>query len=343
MSIRDASRSSFSRAPGPPARAAISGDRMPKGRCRTMRMWDTINTPRAERRMNRSRRQFLWTVGAVAIAGYARASPLVEDDAYRFSGSISQTVLANYLSRSIAMPGLWSHHAVAVGDASQYSAGLRMLEQLGPKHVPFACDASWESSVAPDADTVLAAGKIVTRDLHEIDREIIVGGACYETAGAAADTVRIPGWVFDEMHLPYEDRTFRWERMVYSNDQTRDGHTNAPAIDITQLESRMWYYFWSRSYIDLGVEHMHFGELESLSRNDGPGFLHYRNLLARVQDYAARRARRGLVLISTQERAENEWTRAELESSRRDEGQQMIDRCDCAMSDTFRTNGRGTA
>jgi hypothetical protein len=241
--------------------------------------------------MKGSRRQFLWTLGSVAAAACAPANPRVEDERYRFCGSIPQAVLANYLSRSIALPGFWSHHHSVTGDAARYHADLRTLAQLGPKHASFVCGASWDGAVGCDADTVLAAARLVTLDLHAMDGDIIVGGACHETVGPVASTIRIPTWVFDEMRLPHEERTFAWERMVYSDGEIA-------AIDITQIESLMWYYFWSRSFIDRGVEHMHFGALERLARNDRPDFVHYRNLLARVRSYAARHARRGLLLIS---------------------------------------------
>jgi hypothetical protein len=173
-----------------------------------------------------------------------------------------------------------------------------MVKDLGPKHIAFVCDLSWDIGIGYDVTTVMAAAKNVAEDLHAIDRDIIVGGACYETIGPSANEVQIPAWVFHEMSLPYESRTFRWEQMVYADKRTQDGNPKTQAIDITRVESRMWYYYWSRSYIALGFEHIHFGDLDSLTRNDRPDFGHYRDLLTRVRKYAARRARRGLIVIS---------------------------------------------
>ena len=258
--------------------------------------------------MDRTRREFLCVTGSLALfSGHVRAAPGPPTDAYHFVGSIPKTVLANYLARSISMPGFWSQQQNAVEDPSQqYFSNLRMLKDIGPKHVAFACDLSWNLGVGYDVNAVTAAGKNVADDLHAIDRDIIVGGACYETVGPAANTVRIPAWVFHEMGLPYESRTFRWEPMVYPE---------TLAIDIAQLESRMWYYYWSRHYIDLGLEHMHFGDLDSLTKNDGPTFAHYRDLLTRVRKYAARRARRGVIVISVRDPAADRFGEPGCESS----------------------------
>jgi hypothetical protein len=66
--------------------------------------------------------------------------------------------------------------------------------------------------------------------------------------------------------------------------------------DIAQTETKMWFYFLSASYINLGIEAIHIGQLDLMGHND-PERRHWDELLKRVRAYAARKARRRHVII----------------------------------------------
>jgi hypothetical protein len=59
----------------------------------------------------------------------------------------------------------------------------------------------------------------------------------------------------------------------------------------------MWFYFLAASYIDLGFEGIHWGQMEIIDDND-PHLDHYARVFALVRAYAAKHARRKMVLCN---------------------------------------------
>ncbi len=57
----------------------------------------------------------------------------------------------------------------------------------------------------------------------------------------------------------------------------------------------MWFYYLAARYIDVGVEAIHFGQVELMGARDREHAA-WASLLARVRAYARRHARRGIVL-----------------------------------------------
>jgi len=69
--------------------------------------------------------------------------------------------------------------------------------------------------------------------------------------------------------------------------------------DITQAETRMWYYYLATRFIDAGCECIHMGDIEWYLRVDSPanGNYWYWDLLQKIRAYAKLYARRGMVLL----------------------------------------------
>ena len=65
--------------------------------------------------------------------------------------------------------------------------------------------------------------------------------------------------------------------------------------DMSRLETRMWFYFLVTSYIDVGVEAIHFGQVGLMDKND-PGHAGWLDMLGRVRAYARKHARRYFLL-----------------------------------------------
>jgi len=65
--------------------------------------------------------------------------------------------------------------------------------------------------------------------------------------------------------------------------------------DITQPETKLWFLFLVGTYIDIGVEAIHFGQLDLMGRND-PQYRHWADLMQRVRRYAASHARRRFLI-----------------------------------------------
>jgi hypothetical protein len=66
---------------------------------------------------------------------------------------------------------------------------------------------------------------------------------------------------------------------------------------VSQIETQLWFYFLAVSYIDLGFEGIHWGQMEIMNKND-QDLAHYARVFALVRAYAEKHARRGMVLCN---------------------------------------------
>ena len=64
---------------------------------------------------------------------------------------------------------------------------------------------------------------------------------------------------------------------------------------MSRIETRMWFYFLVASYVDAGIEAIHFGQVGLMDKND-PGHAGWLDMLGRVRAYAGKHARRHLLL-----------------------------------------------
>jgi hypothetical protein len=69
----------------------------------------------------------------------------------------------------------------------------------------------------------------------------------------------------------------------------------ASVPDVSRSETRLWFYFLARSYIDVGCEAIHYGQAELMNRNDAK-LDHWAEVLAFARGCAAKSARRHFVL-----------------------------------------------
>jgi hypothetical protein len=64
---------------------------------------------------------------------------------------------------------------------------------------------------------------------------------------------------------------------------------------VSRPETQLWFYFLAKSYIDLGFEAIHFGQVEIMDNND-PRLDHWARVLELVRACAAKHARRHVIL-----------------------------------------------
>lgn len=132
--------------------------------------------------------------------------------------------------------------------------------------------------------------------VHEADPEIILQACVFEAVFPQVRNVAIPSWVFDGFGLPAERRNFSYEAMLY-RDGSRVGQwrTVGSVPDMSQLETRLWFYYRACRYINCGFEAIHFGQVMIMNEAD-PGHRHWIELLTRVRNHAKLHARRHFVL-----------------------------------------------
>lgn len=223
------------------------------------------------------------------------ASPHNPD--YSFDGSISRNVLQNYLSKSITMADLLRPSPCDDHVAAQTTDDLRMLGNTRAKFVGrtigfFTAMNKWW------VNHLLEEGKKVAAMVHKLDPEIILQGAIYESIDDDVGDVPIPEAVLKEFGQPIGKRTFDYQAMLYKTPASRYHNKwskGRSVPDISQVETRMWFFYLSTRFLDIGIEAIHFGQIELMDDAD-PDHDHWNDLLSRVRAYAAKHARRHFVL-----------------------------------------------
>jgi pimeloyl-ACP methyl ester carboxylesterase len=208
---------------------------------------------------------------------------------YRFDRKISREVLENYLSRAISMEGLLNGR----GDLDD---NIRMLKDVGAKFIGRAiCLWGGEANLLAN----LERARQQVPKVHAADPEMILQACIFEIVTTQVEQVPVPEWAFVALGRPVERRNFRYADMLYP-DGRRKNHWRAgqSVPDVSRPETKLWFYFLAASYIDLGVEAIHFGQTELMNGNDRD-LAHYSEVLALIRAHAARRARRHMVLCDS--------------------------------------------
>ena len=229
---------------------------------------------------------FLACLFLCAPARAATAPSTSRPGGFQFDGKISRPVLENYLARSICIEGLLNGGGPLPDD-------IRMLTNCGAKYVARAL-CLWGAE-----HNFLASLKRAKAEAPQIlaaDPEIVLEAGVFEIVGPKVSEIAIPEWVFKDLGQPVEQRNFRYEDMIYPPGQRRQmGRGQVP--DESCLETQLWFYYQAASYIDVGCEGIHFGQVEIMNRNDH-GNTNWFRLISRVRDYAAKHARRHMVLCN---------------------------------------------
>ena len=126
---------------------------------------------------------------------------------------------------------------------------------------------------------------------------MVLEGCVFEIVGPGVNQIAIPDWVFKAFDQPVTNRNFVFDDIIYPPNQRRSMGGGGQVPDESRLETRMWFYYQAASYIDVGCEGIHFGQVEIMNKND-PGNAHWAELLAMVRQYAAKHARRHMVLCN---------------------------------------------
>jgi hypothetical protein len=229
-------------------------------------------------------------LSAIAASALVRAGDAPSGGKYAFDGRIPQAVLENYLARSINMTGLES--------SDQLYEDLRMLKNLDAKYVGRAALIWWGDKTRVDIEKHFAAARRLAERIHKDDPEALLEAGVMETVGPGIDEIPIPDWTLREFSLPAEQRRFDHRKMRYDDGWVGHGHGTIPP-DISKQETRLWFYYCCRRYIDSGYESIHLGMIGHMDRQD-PGHRHWFDLLGRLRAYAREHARRHLVLFNSQ-------------------------------------------
>jgi hypothetical protein len=257
--------------------------------------------------MNKQSIRIFFTAIIMAVIsmpmGYSKAPDFDRKSKFYFDGSISRQVLENYLDRAVTagyflVPGTPENYLFPFREDD-----IRMLQNIGTKFVGRAIYRWSEESRLGDPVFLEYARRLIVR-MHETDPEMIFQGCLFEHVSGDVNNLKIPAWVFEAFGQKDENRNFRVEDMIKranASDEIlmrsgRDGAIRGGTPMINNKETQYWFYFLAKSYIDIGCEAFHLGQVELIGRDD-PDKTHYSAFLQKIRDYARKNARRHYILL----------------------------------------------
>ena len=218
-----------------------------------------------------------------------------EQSKYYFNGSISREVLENYLDRAVTAgyfltPGIPERYLFPfrVDD-------IRMLQNIGAKFVGRAIY-RWSEESKFNDPAFLGYAKHLIDLMHAFDPEIIFQACIFESVSNDVNNLPIPAWVFEAFNLPVEKRNFNAAEMTKRINPNSSAVMSGRCPMVNNLETKLWFYFLAKSYIDTGIEAFHLGQVGLIGRDD-PDKTHYKEILDKIRDYAKNNARRHYVLL----------------------------------------------
>jgi hypothetical protein len=210
---------------------------------------------------------------------------------FQFDGSISRPVLENYLSRSTSFTELLHDDLTRAPNSRGVDPrdNLRFILETKAKFVGRALMVWGREKNLP---AFLETAKPYAAALHKADPEIILQAAAFEIVTRGVEAIPVPESVLREFGQPATNRNFRYQDMLYADGRfVNHWGGNGSVPDMSRLETRMWFYFLVTSYIDVGIEAIHFGQVGLMDKND-PGHGAWLHMLSRVRAYARKHARR---------------------------------------------------
>ncbi|EEF57322.1 hypothetical protein [Pedosphaera parvula] len=214
---------------------------------------------------------------------------------FHFEGSITRPILENYLSRSISFTELLHDDLSQPRNKRGVDPhdNLRFILDTKTKFVGRAL-MLWGRET--NLVSFLKNAKPFAEAVHQADPEIVLQAAAFEIVTKQVEGVAIPERVLREFGQAVTNRNFSYEAMIYADGRFVNHWGNGASVpDMSRLETRMWFYFLASSYIDVGIEAIHFGQVGLMDKND-PGHAGWQDMLKRVRAYARTHARRHFLL-----------------------------------------------
>ncbi|WP_229717466.1 hypothetical protein [Parapedobacter defluvii] len=236
------------------------------------------------------------------VHGCTYASNVNSDSSYYVAnGIISRQVLTNYLSRSITQAELIaSEGCYNDGPYPDKEDDIRMLKNIGAKFIGRSVY-SWGKENFYLMPSFWANAKAAIDDYHAYDSTVVFQAAIFEIVTEKVEDIPIPAWVFEAFDLPVEQRNFGYQAMLNSEGHLVDHWRKGSSVpDITQRETRLFFYYLARRYMEIGIEAIHFGQAQLMAMDDREaGLAAWKELLDKVRLSALTVARRGTIICDS--------------------------------------------
>ena len=171
---------------------------------------------------------------------------------------------------------------------------IRMLKNIGAKFVGRSIYLWGTRRESPTPSSSNKAGTWRHR-IHHNDPDVVLEACLFEIVTQQVGKIPVPAWVFKEFGLPVETRNFDYSKMLSVSKHNVDHWGPGSSVpDIRQQETKMWFYFLAASYMNVGIEALHFGQLDLMGAEE-PSNQGWAEVMKRVRAYAAKHARRHFV------------------------------------------------
>ena len=172
---------------------------------------------------------------------------------------------------------------------------LRMIHSIGAKFIGRSlCLWGGEDHLLRDIETA-------RRQIPEVlktNPDLLLEACIFENVTTQVEQIAVPDWAFAALGQPAEKRRFRYADMLYPDGRrVNQWGLGASVPDISRPETKLWFYFLAKSFIDTGLEAIHFGQVEIMNGND-PDLTHWSQVFTLARSYAARHARRHILLCN---------------------------------------------
>lgn len=219
-----------------------------------------------------------------------------QESKFSFDGSISREVLENYLSRSISMAEFLTVDPYCVDCTyPDKEADIQLIKETGAKFISRSIY-RWGRIEALAHPDYWSSAKELARKVHEFDPEVIFQAGVFEAVYPEVELISVPAWAFEALGLPVEDRKFRYADMLNQDGIHATIWGTGGAPDITRIESQLWFMYLIGSYVDVGAEAIHFGQIAIVGMNDH-NWESWESFLTKARKYVNPRARRNYVLF----------------------------------------------
>ncbi len=173
---------------------------------------------------------------------------------------------------------------------------ISLIQNIGAKFIGRSIY-RWGDEEAFNDPEFLGNAKAIAAKVHENDPDVIFQAAIFEAVSTDVNNIKIPEWVFNEFNMPVEHRNFRYGDMLNKNGKFISfWGKNRSVPDITRLETQLWFMFLAGSYMKIGCEALHMGQIALIGMEDHD-YQEWAKMLDRIRGYAGKYARRNWVLL----------------------------------------------
>ena len=170
---------------------------------------------------------------------------------------------------------------------------LRMLTSIGAKFIGRSlCFWGGEAGLLDNLEKAKQQVPVGVK----ADPEMLFEACIFEIVTTEVGQVAVPDWAFLALDRPVEKRNFRYADMLYPDGRRVDQWGPGGSVpDVSRPETKLYFYFLAKSFIDAGFEAIHYGQVEIMNGND-PDLTHWSQVFSLARAYAATHARRHMLL-----------------------------------------------